>query len=231
MVVKVRLFAILKQRAECGETELDVPAGSTASQIAEEVGRRFDISDLIAAVPFVCAVNREYADADATLADGDELALIPPVSGGAPLPGERRVHAEIVAVEPSGDRLTQLVTDPAAGAVVVFHGVTREVSRLEYECYVEMAGPMLQKLLEEVAEEFDLVAIAAEHRIGSVPLGESSVVIAASAAHRAEAFAGARAAIDRIKDGLPVWKREVIEDEGTESSEWVDGTTVGGVAR
>jgi molybdopterin synthase catalytic subunit len=165
----------------------------------------------------VFAVNREQAGAAHPLSDGDELAILPPVSGGA---SEPRVHAAVTGAAPSVDALVALVADPGAGAIVTFHGVTREVERLTYDAYEEMALPRLRDLLTSVAFEHGLLAIAAEHRTGAVPLGEPGVIVAASAAHRPEAFAGARAAIDRIKAELPIWKRE---DEAGGEGRWVEG--------
>jgi molybdopterin synthase catalytic subunit len=103
------------------------------------------------------------------------------------------------------------VRDPRAGAVVCFEGVTREVEALDYEAYVEMALARLRSIGEEEAERHGLCAVALVHRTGTVPLGEPSVIVAASAPHRAEAFAGARALIDRVKAEAPIWKRELTE--------------------
>lgn len=227
MNITVRLFAMLKEQAGTDRIALELPAGATVAQAVEAAGRQVGIESLLERMPLAHAVNREYADSDAALHDADELALIPPVSGGAPEDGVARVHAAIVTDAPSADRLTALVADTRAGAVVVFHGVTRDVDRLEYEAFDEMAGPLLERILGEVAAEHQLIAIAAEHRTGSVPLSEASVIVAVSAGHRPEAFAGARAAIDRIKAELPVWKQEVDGGEGT----WVEGTPIGEVAR
>ena len=132
-----------------------------------------------------------------------------------------RVRGVRITEEPlDAARLTAAVGDPRAGAVVVFSGVTREVERLEYEAYVDMAEPRLRAIAEEEADRLGLCGVAVEHRVGSVPLGEPSVVVAVSAAHREEAFAGARAVIDRVKAEAPIWKREV---EGS-AGEWVPGT-------
>jgi molybdopterin synthase catalytic subunit len=129
------------------------------------------------------------------------------------------VHARITAVPLCPSDVAKLVARPAAGAIVTFQGTTREVDRLDYEAYVEMAEPYIRRVLRECLERHGLEAIAAEHRIGSVPLGEASVVVAASAAHRDEAFAGARAAIDRIKAEVPIWKRELRGSD----ARWVEG--------
>jgi molybdopterin synthase catalytic subunit len=171
------------------------------------------------------AVNREYASPDTTLSAGDELALVPPVSGGGAT--EVRVHARVSDEPLSLDAVTALVGRAAAGAIVSFQGVTRDVERLDYEAYAEMAEERIAAILRECAAAHGLEAAAAEHRVGPVALGEPSVIVAVSAAHRGEAFAGAREAIDRIKAEAPIWKREVDGGE----SRWVEGTPVDGAPR
>jgi molybdopterin synthase catalytic subunit len=118
------------------------------------------------------------------------------------------IHARVTEDPLSLEVLAGHVRDPRAGAVVVFSGVTRDVPELLYDAYVEMAGDELRRIAEAVAAEHGLCAAAAEHRVGAVPLSESSVVVAASAPHRQAAFDGARALIDRIKERAPIWKRE-----------------------
>ena len=142
------------------------------------------------------------------LSPDDELALIPPVSGGA--------HALVSAEPLSLDAVAARVRDPRAGAVVTFSGTTRDVAWLDYEAYAEMAAERIEAIVEAAAARHGLCAAAAEHRVGRVPLGEPSVLVAASAPHRGEAFAGAREIIDAIKATAPIWKAE----EG----EWVEGT-------
>jgi molybdopterin synthase catalytic subunit len=128
-------------------------------------------------------------------------------------------HARVTAEPLSLERLAKLVGRAAAGAIVTFQGTTRDVERLEYEAYREMAEERMTMIVADAIERHGLEAAAAEHRIGTVPLGEASVAVAVSAAHRAEAFAGAREIIDRIKAEAPIWKKEV--DAGSER--WVDG--------
>jgi molybdopterin converting factor subunit 1 len=209
MQVTVRLFAQLRERAGTGELSLELPDGARVRDALDELGGLAD------GLPVVMAVNREYADGDAPLAAGDELALIPPVSGGLPGPWAR-VTGEPLDPAAIGER----VRDPRAGAVVTFQGVTREVERLEYEAYAEMAEPRIESILREAVERHGLCSAAAEHRVGAVGLSEPSVVVAVSAPHREEAFAGAREAIDRIKAEAPIWKKEV---EGGDER-WVEGT-------
>jgi MoaE-MoaD fusion protein len=214
MTVTVRLFATLRERAGRDSVELSLPEGATVKEALEALGSERGLADVLGRLPVRMAVNREYAESDARLAQGDELALVPPVSGGAD------VHARVGEEPLSIERLSALVSRRGAGAIVCFQGTTRDVPRLEYEAYVEMAEQRIGAILEECVAAHGLETAAAEHRIGSVPLGEASVVIAASAAHREQAFAGAREAIDRIKAEVPIWKREVAES----GSRWVEGT-------
>ncbi|MDX6583563.1 MAG: MoaE-MoaD fusion protein [Solirubrobacterales bacterium] len=216
MEVELRLFAIFRERAGRDRLVLELPEGATVADALEAAAREPGLGELLPKMPARVAVNREYVGEEAVIADGDELALIPPVSGGATAPATVRVTDEPLSII----NLANSVGRPGAGAVVVFCGVTRDVERLEYEAYGEMAEQRIAAILEAVTAEHGLEAAAAEHRVGSVPLGEPSVVVAVSAAHREEAFAGARAAIDRIKAEAPIWKREVEGGEG----EWVEGT-------
>jgi molybdopterin synthase catalytic subunit len=221
MEVEVRLFAMLRDRAGRDAVTVDVPDGATVRQALDAVGRKHGLGELIEAMPVVMAVNREYAEEGDTLSAGDELALIPPVSGGE---GTALVRARVTRERLSLEALARMVVRPAAGAVVTFQGTTREVDELSYEAYREMAEERIAAIVSEAIERHRLEAAAAEHRIGSVPLGEASVAVAVSAAHRAEAFAGAREIIDRIKEEAPIWKKEV---EGAQQR-WVEGTRAGG---
>ena len=186
----MRLFAVLRERAGSDSVELELADGAT-------------VRDAIAAmsvadgVPVVMAVNREVAGADVVLAPGDELALIPPVSGGA-------IHSQPLSL----DALVERVRDPRAGALVTFSGVTREVDFLEYEAYAEMAAEQIEVIVADATERHGLCRAAADHRVGRVELGEPSVIVAASAPHRDAAFAGAREIIDEIKARVPIWKQE-----------------------
>jgi molybdopterin synthase catalytic subunit len=206
MQVRVLLFAGLRERAGAAEVELELPDGAVVRDALERM------TTIAADTPVVMAVNQEYASADAPLHAGDELALIPPVSGGSV--GE--LHARVTREPLSLDPLIERVRDPRAGAVVTFTGVTREVDHLDYEAYVEMAEPQMAEIVQRAIERHGLCAAAAEHRVGVVALSEASVAIAASAPHRDAAFAGAREIIDEIKARVPIWKKE----EG----EWAPGT-------
>jgi molybdopterin synthase catalytic subunit/molybdopterin converting factor small subunit len=206
MQVQIKLFAGLRERAGAGEVLLELPEGA---RVADALAQLHHVTG---DVPVVMAVNREYADEQLALHSGDELALIPPVSGGSVDVIHVRITNEPLALDP----LIERVRDPRAGAVVTFSGVTREVAQLDYEAYVEMAERKLHQIVQAAVERHGLCAAAAEHRIGVVPLSEPSVTVAASAPHRGEAFAGAREIIDEIKAQAPIWKKE----EG----EWKQGT-------
>jgi molybdopterin synthase catalytic subunit len=207
MQVSVRLFAALRERAGSDVVDLELLDGALVSDALDRLG------GLVDGVPVVMAVNQEYADRDALLHAGDEVALIPPVSGGSVGSLHVRVTDEPLNLDPLLDR----VRDPRAGAVVSFLGVTREVAELEYEAYVEMAEREIAEIVRLAIDRHGLCAAAAEHRVGTVPLSEPSVAVVASAPHREAAFAGAREMIDQIKARAPIWKKE----EGR----WVQGTT------
>jgi MoaE-MoaD fusion protein len=203
--ITVRLFAVLRERAGSREVTVELPDGACVRDALSALGGLAD------GLPLVMAVNREYAPEDQVLEAGDELALIPPVSGGSTAAA---VHARIVAEPLSLDALVERVRDPRAGAVVTFQGVTREVELLEYEAYVEMAEERIAEIVAGAVERHGLCAAACEHRVGPVPLSEPSVAVAVSAPHREEAFAGAREIIDRVKAEAPIWKKEVEGGEG-----------------
>lgn len=212
----MRLFAILRERAGAEQIELELPEGARVEDALEQVRWLTD------GLPVVMAVNREYAEAGAVLAAGDELALIPPVSGGttgSPHAGTGSPHARVTREPLALDPLLALVRHPGAGAVVTFLGVTREVPELHYEAYVEMAERKLAEIVGAALRRHGLCAAAAEHRVGIVPLSEPSVAVAVSAPHRREAFAGAREIIEEIKAHAPIWKRE--------QGQWVRGATPG----
>jgi len=205
--IRVKLFAGLRERAGAGVLELELPEGAV---VGDALARMRALTE---GVPVVMAVNQEYADPGATLHSGDEVALIPPISGGAVGALHARLTTEPLALDP----LVERVRDPRAGAVVTFLGVTREVSELEYEAYAEMAEREMAEIVARAIERHGLCAAAVEHRVGTVPLSEASVAIAVSAPHRAAAYAGSREIIDEIKARVPIWKKE----EG----EWVRGVT------
>jgi molybdopterin converting factor subunit 1 len=214
VTVRVRFFASLRERLRASEVERAVPCGATVADLVDAL--HGDFPALAGSGRLSIAVNAEYVDRGHVLADGDEVALIPPVSGGCPdagAPGSSgmiRLTAEPIVL----DELLAAVADPKAGAVVVFIGTTRdrnegrEVERLEYEAYAGMAEKELAKIAGEARERWSIKRIAVVHRTGVVPIGMASVVIAVSSAHRADAFSAARFTIDRLKEVVPIWKKE-----------------------
>jgi molybdopterin converting factor subunit 1 len=209
--VTVRLFAALRERAGAPAVTLELPEGARVCDALDS------LAGLAEGVPLVMAVNREYASEEQVLDAGDELALIPPVSGGA----IRAAPWVRVSLEPlSLDALAERVRDPRAGAIVTFQGVTREVDRLEYEAYAEMAEERMAAIAVDAVERHGLCAAAVEHRVGPVPLSQPSVIVTVSAPHRGEAFSGAREIIDRVKAEAPIWKKEIEGEQGR----WVEGS-------
>jgi molybdopterin converting factor subunit 1 len=216
VTVRVRLFAVLRERAGWDERALELEEGTTVAGALALLRRQPPLDELLGRLPLGLAVNREIVSEATRLREGDELALVPPVSGGA------RPHARVSAEPLSPAAVADLVRDARAGAIVVFEGVTREVERLEYEAYAEMAEERIAAILAACVERHSLLGAAAEHRVGPVPLGEPAVVVAVAAAHRAEAFAAAAEAIEAIKAEAPIWKREVDGGE----ARWVEGSAV-----
>ena len=196
--VTIRLFAGLRERAGTARRELDDVAR------VSDVWGRLGLGDEPAGLLY--AVNREYAERDRELQDGDEVALIPPVSGGAFRISAEPLDLAAVVAEAASDE---------AGAIATFGGTVRASSRgrdvdhLEYEAFEEMAEPMLERLAAELTAKHGLSAVAIHHRVGRVDIGEASVVIAVSAPHRASALDACREAIDTLKTTIPLWKKEV----------------------
>ena len=205
MPVTVKLFAGLRERAGWSQREVDAAT-------VGEVWRALDLGDEPPGLLY--AVNKEYATADRALADGDEVALIPPVSGGAFLLSEEPL---------SLDRVVDEVRDQEAGAIATFTGTTRIQSRgrtvthLDYEAYEGMAERVMAEIAEGLQARYELSAVAIHHRVGRVGIGETSVVIAVSAPHRQDALAACKDAIDELKERVPLWKKEVYSD----GEEWI----------
>ena len=205
MTVRVRLFAGLRERAGWSVREVD------AATVAD-VWAALELGDEPAGLLY--AVNKAYAERDRPLVDGDEVALIPPVSGGAFLLSDEPL---------SLDRAVDEVRDDRAGAIATFTGTTRNVSRgrtvehLDYEAYEGMAEAVMAEIAAGLHARYDLCGIAIHHRIGRVRIGDTSVVIACSAPHRADALAACKDAIDTLKERVPLWKKEVYDG----GEEWI----------
>ena len=206
--MSVRLFAGLREQAGVRERSLDVPDGTTVA----DVWPLLDLGEEPAGLLY--AVNRGYAERATVLAEGDEVALIPPVSGGA---------FRLSEVPLSLDDAVREVASDVAGAIATFSGTTRAhargraVVRLEYEAYEGMAEETMSEIARELKTRYELVEIAIHHRVGTVGIGETSVVIAVSAAHRGDALAACRDAIDTLKERVPLWKKEFYEG----GEEWI----------
>jgi MoaE-MoaD fusion protein len=206
--VNVRLFAGLRERAGTGARELELADGARVGDVWPELGLGDEPRGLL------YAVNRRYAAADVELADGDVVALIPPVSGG-----DFRLTAEPLSL----DAAVNEVRRDDAGAIATFVGTVRNRSRdrdvlyLEYEAYEGMAEETMSALAAELSARHELKAVAIHHRVGRVEIGDASVVIAVSAAHRAAALAACGEAIDTLKQTVPLWKKEVYEG----GEEWI----------
>jgi len=212
--LRLKFFATLRERAGTAAMSREFPEGISIGEIWAELGA--EIPALAAHRDRVAfAVNHEYVNHDYRPCDNDEIAFIPPVSGGA---NARWVSSILLGDAPIDvEQLGQEVANPAAGAIVTFTGTTRRdnvgrrVLRLEYEAYEPMALSEMRKLAEEAGQRWEIVRIAIRHRIGVVEVGETSVAIAVAAVHRAEAFEACRFAIDRLKEVVPIWKKEYFE--------------------
>ncbi len=234
MQVTVRLFAGLRERAQTHSITVTLPDDLPATvqdaieAASAEVEGRLQMRGHI-----MLALNREYVEADHNVKNGDEIALIPPVSGGAPfetgLP-ENAFQNVLITAEPlDPEPLTRHVTTDQDGAVVTFLGVTRDnnagrsVDYLEYEAYRPMADEQIQVLIEEMQARWEIGKVAVAHRTGRVDIGETSMVVAVGAPHRKPAFEAALYFIDRLKEVVPIWKKEYFEG----GEVWI-GETPGG---
>jgi MoaE-MoaD fusion protein len=212
MRILVRYFAVVRERLGREEEHLEVPAGSTVAQALDVLGAKHPAVQLLR--PYLqAAVNQTMARPAEELHDGDELALIPPVAGGA----DRL--ARIVADRPlSVDAVLAAVSGPGMGGLVTFTGTVRDhsrgrtVVRLEYESYPAMAEKVFRELADEIEREVPGARLAVEHRTGVLTVGDVAVVIAAAAPHRGEAFRACQLMIDRLKDRAPIWKKEFDPD-------------------
>jgi molybdopterin synthase catalytic subunit len=206
--ITVRLFAGLRERAGSAGRTLELPEGATVGDVWAPLELGDEPSGLL------YAVNKEYAAASVALADGDEVAVIPPVSGG-----DFRLSEEPLSL----DAVVREVQRDDAGAIATFTGTTRNRSRgrdvrfLDYEAYEGMAEATMRELAAELKRRYELLDVAIHHRVGRVDIGEPSVMIAVSAPHRTDALAACKDAIDTLKQTVPLWKKEVYEG----GEEWI----------
>jgi molybdopterin synthase catalytic subunit len=224
MQIRVLYFAVFREQIGREDDVVALPDGAQVRDaIAALAARHPPIARLRG--KFRVAVNQDFSDDDRALADGDEIALIPPVAGGADLPADRDRprHIELRSTPLSLDRCIAAVAGPGMGGIVSFTGMVRRqshgatIDHLEYEAYGGMAIREMTRLCDEIEAELGGTRLAVEHRVGRLEVGEIAVVIAAAAPHRAEAFAACRAMIDRLKQRVPIWKKEV----GDSGEEWI----------
>jgi molybdopterin synthase catalytic subunit len=216
-VINVRLFAGLREMIGERTIVLDLPEGATIGDLRARLGETYPIVQAFLPT-LVAAVDEEYVPSHHILAEGEEVALIPPVSGG---------EAMFVVTDQPLDPapLVESVRRDAAGAVALFYGIVRNenlgrrVQYLEYDAYPEMAIKKMKEVAAEVCAKFPVEAVGVMHRTGRLEIGETSLLVAVSSGHRKEAFDACHYAVDRIKQIVPVWKKEVWED----GSEWIEG--------
>jgi molybdopterin converting factor subunit 1 len=218
--VRARLFARLRELAGVETEELALTPASTVADVYQALRRLHPALPEQGAVR--AAVNHEFADWDAVVADDDEVAFIPPVSGGA---HEVGVLFEVGSEPLDVRRVEAAVAHDGAGAVCTFTGIVRDNSRgqavthLEYEAFGEMALTQMHRIADEIAERWPEARVAMAHRTGRLEIGEASVVVATSAPHRAEAIAACKWGIDRLKESVPIWKKEHAAD----GTFWIEG--------
>jgi molybdopterin synthase catalytic subunit len=247
MRVSLRLFAGLREAAGCREAEFELPDGARVDDLKAGIAARFPrVAPLLKTVVF--AIDDEYIPAEERLHDGALVSAIPPVSGGgphplAPSPSEGEGGAEAVvrvspssfwltteALEPHQAAIVDMVSRPECGAVALFYGIVRDnaegkrVLRMEYEALESMARRKIEEVADEVKRRHPEIAeIAVWHRFGMLEVGETSLLVAVSSPHRKEGFEACHWAVDRIKQVVPIWKKEHFADG---SAEWVPGHTV-----
>ena len=233
MQVRILFFGVLKDLAGCGSDSLSLPEGSTLGDVLNHYQERFpNLKDFAASIAM--SVNQDYAGLEARLKAGDEIGLLPPVSGGSGdragempprQPAGRRRYSSIVREKIDTARILQSIKHAKDGAVVVFEGVVRNHTRerrtlyLDYEAYEEMAGKQLETLAEQALSQFKIRDVGIVHRLGRLEIGESSVLIVVASAHRIAAFDACRWLIDTLKRTVPIWKKEYFEDGAV----WADG--------
>ncbi len=226
MQVRVLFFGVLKDVVGRFEESVEVEPGTTLAALFDAYCQRYETLR-VRRPSILFAKNREFAGAETSLAENDEVAFLPPVSGGSgrvirdPKGNIFAITREII----DGQRLAESLQQPEDGAVVVFQGIVRNNTKgrateyLEYECYEEMAIAQMAKIGEEIAERFALSRIGIVHRLGRLGVGEASVAVVTTAPHRGPAFAAALEGINRLKREVPIWKKEFFSDGAV----WVEG--------
>ncbi len=224
--MRVLFFGVLKDLVGCAEDALEIAPHSTLASLFDSYAERFaTLRDKRSSILF--ARNREFSKPETVLCDNDEVAFLPPVSGGTD-GMSREVDGNLFAITRSAldsQKLAGTLKRPEDGAVVIFEGVVRNntkgraTSYLEYDAYEEMALAQMRRIGQEIAREFSIGRIGIVHRLGRLEIGEASVAIVTTAPHRGAAFEAALAGIDRLKREVPIWKKEFFAD----GAEWVEG--------
>jgi MoaE-MoaD fusion protein len=224
MRVSVLFFGMLKDIAGRATDSVDLREGASIRDVLAHYEAQ--IPRLKESLPSVAlAVNQEYASPDTKLQSGDEVALLPPVSGGSASTHERRRRASIIRVPIDTQSVLATLKRGEDGAAVAFEGVVRNQTRgrktlyLDYEAYEEMALQQMEALAEQALKQFAIRDLALVHRLGRLEIGETSVLIVVASAHRAAAFDACRWLIDTLKRTVPIWKKEYFEDGAV----WADG--------
>ena len=219
-MITVKLFAILKDRVGRDEVKITA-ANGTVADLLQQVSREYPaLSDILAPGRIVVSVNHEFVKQDAPIRDGDEVAFMPPFSGGSA--GQVRIQRESFSLDREVELLKQ--SSSTIGGIVTFLGTTRDLSRgkavskLEFEHYPGMAEKKLSGIRERAIREYGVIDVTIIHRVGTIPVGENIVLIAVASAHRDEAFRACRFCIDELKRVTPIWKKETTPD----GEVWVD---------
>jgi molybdopterin synthase catalytic subunit len=221
-MITVKLFAILKDKTGRGEVSVDF-RGGTVSELLAQVSREYpEIADVLTCGRILASVNQEFVRPDAVVKDGDEVALMPPFSGGEYREGRVRIQQAPFSLDAEIEALKKSST--SIGAVVTFLGTTRDitkekkVAKLEFEHYPGMAEKKLREIRERAIKEFRVIDVSIVHRVGTLPVGENIVLIAVASGHRDEAFRACRFCIDELKRITPIWKKETT----AEGEVWVE---------
>jgi molybdopterin synthase catalytic subunit/molybdopterin converting factor small subunit len=215
-MITVKLFAMLKDKAGCAEVALD-ERPATVKELLAIVGERFPgLRDILACGRILISVNQEFVKPDSPVRDGDEVALMPPFSGGQERQGVVRIQQEPFSPDAEIARIKR--TSDSIGGIVTFLGTTRDISRgtavakLEFEHYPGMAEKKLAEIRERAIRDFGVIDATIIHRVGTLPVGADIVLIVVAAAHRDEAFTACRFCIDELKRITPIWKKETTPD-------------------
>lgn len=229
MRIRVLFFGQLKDIVGRTEESLELQPGSSVSDLMAHYGQQFPRFKPMAG-SIACSINREYAPASSVLHEGDEVGLLPPVSGGSPAQTETQeellsAHCAIVRETIASQQVADRLKAPEDGATAIFEGIVRNNTRgrrtlyLEYEAYESMALKEMEKLAETALSQFKIRDVRLIHRLGRLQIGETSVLVVVASAHRGAAFEACRWLIDTLKKTVPIWKKEYFEDGAV----WADG--------